>query len=294
MVDANPVLAAKRSALEYRLQALGRTLVAYSGGVDSAYLAWMAHQALGDKMLAVIADSPSLARTQLADAVAFAQEQRIPLEVIPTAELEHPEYVRNDASRCFFCKDELFTVMERFRGERGFAAIAYGVNVDDQGDFRPGQRAAQQHQVAAPLLEAGLTKQDIRDLARDAGLRIWDKPASACLSSRIEYGRPVTPEALSAVEQGEDALRILDFRQFRVRHHGDIVRIEIARDELPRAMTLDMGAEFTRIFKALGFKFVTLDLEGFRSGSMNSLLSAHQLMQKQPPAPALGLRRKTS
>lgn len=228
-------------------------------------------------MLAVIADSPSLARTHLADAIAFAREQAIPLEILSTAELDRPEYVRNDASRCFFCKDELFAVMEEFRSARGFDSIAYGVNLDDKGDFRPGQRAAQQHHVAAPLLEAGLGKQEIRDLARAAGLRIWDKPASACLSSRIEYGRPVTREALSTVEQGEDALRSLGFRQFRVRHHGETVRIEIACEELPRALSLEMTAEFTRIFKALGFKFVTLDLEGFRSGSMNSLLSVDQI-----------------
>jgi uncharacterized protein len=278
MQDVSPSLTSKRSALELRLSALGRLLVAYSGGVDSAYLAWSAYQALGDKMLAVIADSPSLARAQLADAVAFAREQQIPLEIISTSELDRPEYAKNDASRCFFCKDELFTMMEKFRAERGFDAIAYGVNVDDQGDFRPGQRAARQHRVAAPLLDAGLSKQDIRDLARAAGLRIWDKPASACLSSRIEYGRAVTREALSAVEKGEDALQALGFRQFRVRHHGDIVRIEIAHAELPRALTLEMSAEFTRIFKALGFKFVTLDLEGFRSGSMNSLLSTDQLL----------------
>jgi uncharacterized protein len=270
-------LVAKRSALDLRLQALGRTLVAYSGGVDSAFLAWAAHQAVGSDMLAVIADSPSLARTHLKDAVAFAREQDIPLEVISTSELQRSEYVRNDASRCFFCKDELFTVMEDFRDRRGFDSTAYGVNVDDQGEFRPGQRAAQQHKVAAPLLEAGLTKQEIRDLARAAGLRIWDKPASACLSSRIEYGRPVTREALSAVEQGEDALRALGFRQFRVRHHGEMVRVEIDRDELPRALNPAMTAEFVRIFKKLGFKFVTLDLEGFRSGSMNTLLPAEQL-----------------
>jgi uncharacterized protein len=230
-------------------------------------------------MLAVIADSFSLARTQLADAVAFAQEQNIPLEVIPTTELDRPEYARNDASRCFHCKDELFTVMESFRESRGFDAIAYGVNLDDQGDFRPGQQAARQHRVAAPLLDALLTKEEIRTLAQSAGLRIWDKPASACLSSRIEYGRPVTREALSAVEQGEDALRTLGFRQFRVRHHGDIVRLEIAKDELPRALDPALAAEFTRIFKALGFKFVTLDLEGFRSGSMNTLLRPEDLLR---------------
>jgi pyridinium-3,5-biscarboxylic acid mononucleotide sulfurtransferase len=276
-MSLSPDLAAKRAALESSLRSLGRTLIAYSGGVDSAFLAWAAYQVLGNDVLAVIADSPSLARTHLNDAVAFAGEQGIPVEIIPTAELERAEYVQNDAARCFHCKDELFTVMERFRTSHDFNCIAYGVNLDDQGDFRPGQQAARQHHVAAPLLDAALSKQEIRELARDAGLRVWDKPASACLSSRIEYGRPVTREALSLVEQGEDALRSLGFRQFRVRHHGEIVRIEIAQDELPRALTPEMAAEFSRIFKALGFKFVTLDLEGFRSGSMNSLLSVEQL-----------------
>jgi uncharacterized protein len=271
---------AKRETLHSHLHALGRILIAYSGGVDSAYLAWAAHQALGDNMLAIIADSPSLARTQLADAIAFAREQAIPLEVIATSELDRPEYVRNDAQRCFFCKDELFTLMEELRAARGFDAVAYGVNLDDQGDFRPGQKAAIAHQVVAPLLDAGLGKEEIRALARSAGLRIWDKPASACLSSRIEYGRPVTREALEVVEKGEDALRALGFRQFRVRHHGEIVRIEIARDELGRALDPAMAAEFTRLFKALGFKFVTLDLEGFRSGSMNALLQAEELFRK--------------
>ena len=274
------LLVSKRAALDRALRALGRTLLAYSGGVDSAFLSWAAHQVLGEDVLAVIADSASLARTQLADAIAFAGEHGIPLKVIATNELDRPEYSRNDASRCFFCKDELFTVMEDFRREHGFESVAYGVNLDDDGDFRPGQLAAEQHRVVAPLRDAGLTKQDIRDLARAAGLRIWDKPASPCLSSRIEYGRPVTREALSIVEQGEDALRALGFRQFRVRHHGEIVRIEIARDELPRALDSGMAATFTATFKALGFKFVTLDLEGFRSGSMNSLLPPEQLTRK--------------
>jgi uncharacterized protein len=267
----------KAAQLQEHLRALGRLLVAYSGGVDSAFLAWAAHRILGDKMLAVIADSASLARTHLADALAFAGEQGIPVEVVSTTELDRPEYVRNDGQRCFQCKDELFTVMEKIRVERGFDAIAYGVNLDDQGDFRPGQQAARQHHVAAPLLAAGLTKQEIRQLAHEAGLRVWDKPASACLSSRIEYGRPVTREALDVVERGEDALRALGFRQFRVRHHGDIVRIEIAREELDRALDPAMAEQFTVIFKQLGFKFVTLDLEGFRSGSMNALLPAEQL-----------------
>jgi len=268
---------AKDFQLRADLGQLGRLLVAYSGGVDSAYLAWTAHRVLGDGMLAVIADSPSLARTHLADAIAFAHEQGIPVEVIQTSELGRPEYVRNDGQRCFQCKDELFVVMETLRADRGFDSIAYGVNLDDQGDFRPGQKAAQQHHVAAPLLKAGLTKQEIRELARQAGLRIWDKPASACLSSRIEYGRPVTREALDVVERGEESVRALGFRQFRVRHHGEIVRIEIAREELDRALNPAIAARFTTIFKALGFKFVTLDLEGFRSGSMNTLLPADQL-----------------
>jgi uncharacterized protein len=269
----------KSARLREILAGRGPLIVAYSGGVDSAFLAWMAHQVLGSRMLAVIADSASLARTHLEDALAFAREQKIPVEVVETQELDNPAYIRNDSMRCFHCKDELFTVLERYREDRGFDAIAYGVNTDDQGDFRPGQRAAGQHHILAPLLEAGLTKAEIRELSRQADLRVWDKPASACLSSRLEYGRAVTPEALSAVERGEDALRAWGFRQFRVRHHGEIVRIEIAPEELPRALTSEMAAEFTAIFKRLGFKFVTLDLEGFRSGSMNQLLTPEELLR---------------
>lgn len=272
-------LRAKRHLLEQLISGLGRTLVAYSGGVDSGYLAYAAHQVLGADMLAVIADSPSLARVQLEDAIAFAQEQHIPLQIIQTLEMERPEYVRNDATRCFHCKDELFRTMEQFAREHGFTSIAYGVNLDDQGDFRPGQKAASRHHVAAPLLQAGLSKSDVRELAQQAGLRVWDKPASACLSSRIEYGRSVTRENLLAVERGEDALRGLGFRQFRVRHHGEIVRIEIGRDELPRALSLEMLDEFCRIFKSLGFLYVTVDAEGFRSGSMNASLPAETLVK---------------
>ena len=274
----NEILQQRRAALDAHLRTLGRTLVAYSGGIDSAFLAFAAHQALGADMLAVIADSPSLARSQMADAVAFANECGIPLQIVETGELDRPEYARNDSQRCFHCKDELFGVMEKIRESGDFQSIAYGVNLDDQGDFRPGQNAAKQHHVAAPLLAAGLGKADVRELARAAGLRVWDKPASACLSSRVAYGLPVTREILEQVERGEDALRGLGFRQFRVRYHGEIVRIEIDRQELARALDPAMAAEFTRIFKSLGFKFVTLDLEGFRSGSMNVLLAPDQIV----------------
>lgn len=274
-------LAGKRAVLDERLRSKGRLLIAYSGGVDSAFLAYAAHQVLGASMLAVLADSPSLARTQLNDAVAFAREQEIPLEVITTGEMDRKEYVQNGPDRCFHCKDELFEVMERLRTERGFDNIGYGVNTDDLGDFRPGQNAARLHRVQAPLVDAGLSKADVRELARSAGLRIWDKPASACLSSRIEYGRPVTREALSAVERGEDALRELGFKQIRVRHHGQIVRIELGRDELPRMLADDMAERLVAIFKALGFTYITLDLEGFRSGSMNALLPAQLLAGSQ-------------
>jgi pyridinium-3,5-biscarboxylic acid mononucleotide sulfurtransferase len=281
IVNTAATLDQKAERLRQILAGHPRLIVAYSGGVDSAFLAWMAHQVLGAQMRAVIADSASLARTHLEDALAFAREREIPVEVVETQELENPAYTRNDAMRCFHCKDELFTVLERYRETRGFDAIAYGVNADDEGDFRPGQQAARQHHVLAPLLEAGLNKAEIRELSRQADLRVWDKPASACLSSRMEYGRAVTPEALRVIERGEDALRAMGFRQFRVRHHGEIVRIEIAREELPRALTAEMAREFTALFKGLGFKFVTLDLEGFRSGSMNQMLTAEELLRKR-------------
>jgi uncharacterized protein len=274
-------LQAKWRNLEERLRCLGKTLVAFSGGVDSAFLAWAAHYVAPGRVLALLADSPSLARSEMREAVEFCRRHDIPLQVISTDEMQRPEYVRNDSMRCFHCKDELFTVIERRRDEQAFDTVAYGINLDDQGDYRPGQQAARRHGVAAPLLEAGFTKQDVRDVARAAGLEVWDKPASACLSSRIEYGREVTVEALRQVEAGEEALRSLGFRQVRVRHHGAIARVEIARDELPRALSPEMAAEFTRILKALGFTYVTLDLEGFRSGSMNAILPAKALPRER-------------
>jgi pyridinium-3,5-biscarboxylic acid mononucleotide sulfurtransferase len=191
----------KGSALEHRLRSLGDLMVAYSGGVDSAFLAWKAHQILGHSMLAVIADSPSLARKHLANALQFAEANKIPTKVLATAELQNPEYAKNDQLRCFHCKNELFTVMEAAKAELRYRHIAYGMNVDDRDDFRPGQTAARQHGVLAPLAEVGLTETDIRTLARRAGLSVWDKPASGCLSSRIAYGRPVNRETLARVEQ---------------------------------------------------------------------------------------------
>ena len=262
----------KENALRVRLASLGSALVAYSGGTDSAFLAWVAHEVLGERMLAVLADSPSLPRRELKLAIEFAELWRIPLKVITTEELARPDYVRNDARRCFHCKNELFTFMERERQTLRFDRIIYGKNVDDQGEFRPGQKAAEQHRVLSPLADSGLTKNEIRTLARRSGLAVWDKPASPCLSSRIEYGRPVTREALAAIEAGEDVLRELGFEQARVRHHGEIVRIEIARKDLARALTAATAAIIVPIFKRLGFKYVTLDCEGYRPGSMNDVL----------------------
>ena len=276
----------KSALLHQTLQDLGSVLVAYSGGTDSAFLAYAAHQALGSRMLACIADSASLPRKELADAIAFAEQHNIPLEILQTAELANPDYARNDAQRCFHCKDELFAQMEHKRAALGFAHIAYGMNLDDKGEFRPGQQAAALHHAQAPLVTAQLTKPEIRTLARNAGLVLADKPASACLSSRIEYGRPVTAENLSQVERAEDILHALGFPQVRVRHHGDLARIEIARTDLPRALNLDLLDGITPALKALGFKYVTLDTQGYRTGSMNDVLpiTAITSAPSEPPA----------
>jgi uncharacterized protein len=263
----------KRAVLHSTLQELGSILVAYSGGTDSAYLAYAAYEALGDRMLAVIADSASLPRAELSAALTFAAEHQIPLQILQTNELENIDYQRNDSQRCFHCKDELFTQMEQARAARGFRHIAYGMNLDDRGEFRPGQQAAAQHHAVAPLVTAQLSKAEIRTLAQQAGLQLWDKPASACLASRIEYGRPVTRENLLQVEQAEAALHALGFQQVRVRHHGELARIEISRSELPRALSLETLDRITAALRPLGFLYVTLDTEGYRSGSMNDSLA---------------------
>jgi uncharacterized protein len=262
----------KHERLHAALRSAGSLLVAYSGGTDSAYLAYEAHIVLGNRMLAIIADSPSLPRRELAAALNFTEQHAIPLHILQTHELEDPNYARNDANRCFHCKDELFTQMEAARAELGFKHLAYGMNLDDRGEFRPGQKAAAMHNALAPLVTAELTKVEIRALAREAGLELADKPASACLSSRIEYGRPVSAENLSQVERAEDAMHALGFPQVRVRHHGDLARVEIARDDLPRALNLGVLDQITAAVRACGFTYVTLDTQGYRSGSMNAVL----------------------
>ena len=260
---------AKQERLQAQLAALPSVIVALSGGTDSAYLAWVAHETLAEKALAVTAVSASLPASERAGVEEFVRRFGLRHEFITTDELANPDYVANRFDRCYHCKDELFTKLDALARIRGVAGVAYGVNVDDQGDFRPGQQAAREHRVLTPLLDAGLTKADIRALSRRAGLPTWDKPAAACLASRIAHGIDVTMENLSQVERGEAALRQLGFRQVRVRFHGELVRIEIAPDELPRALTPEMAAKMRDIFKALGFKFVTLDLEGYRQGSFN-------------------------
>jgi uncharacterized protein len=276
----NAETAAKLQALEAHLAQLGSLMVAYSGGVDSAYLAATAHRVLGRRMLAVIADSPSLARRDFEAAREFAHAENIPLHIIATEELDRPEYQRNDANRCFHCKDELFQTMEALGPKLGFARIAYGMNADDTRDFRPGQRAAEQHSVLAPLAEAGLTKDEIRALSRAAGYPLWDRPAAPCLSSRVEYGRTVTREVLDQVERAEESLRRLGFCELRVRHHGTLARVELARAELPRALTIEMLDAITAAIKLAGFLYVTLDCQGFRSGAMNAVLPVEVLVRR--------------
>jgi len=262
----------KQENLLAALRRLDSVLVAFSGGADSAYLAWAAHQVLGERALAITALSASFSRHDREQAEAFIAAIGLHHEFIETRELENPLYVANNADRCYHCKDELFDQMDALAQAREFAAIAYGINADDTRDFRPGHRAAHEHHVMAPLLDAGLYKAEIRLLSQRAGLATWNRPASACLSSRVPYGTAVTPELLEKIDRAEAVLRALEFRQFRVRAHGELARIEIAPEELARGFDPEIARKIAAGVKSAGFSFVTLDLEGYRQGSLNSLL----------------------
>ncbi len=263
----------KESLLLARLAEIPSLIVALSGGADSAYLAWAAHKALGDQALSVTALSPSYSAHDRTIVEEFVNKLGVRHEFVETHEMDNPAYRANAADRCYFCKDELFSVLDELAQARGFAAVAYGVNADDTLDFRPGHRAAAEHQVLAPLLDFGLAKSEIRILSRRAGLPTWDRPASACLASRLPYGTEVTSERLGLVERGEAALRALGFRQFRVRLHDRLARIEISPEEMPRALAPEMAAAMADRLKAAGFAYVALDLEGYRQGSLNETLS---------------------
>jgi uncharacterized protein len=262
----------KEDHLREFIGSLESVIVAFSGGVDSAYVAFVAHEVLGDQALAVTADSPSLAASQREDALSFAGRFNLQHLMINTGEFDNPNYRANPANRCYYCKHELYTRLRQLADEQGFRVVCDGVNLDDVSDYRPGRQAARELAVISPLIVCGMTKNDVRQLSHLHGLPTWDKPASACLSSRIPYGMEVTMEKLRAIEKGEEVLRQLGFSVFRVRHHGDIVRLEFAKDELPRAMTAEMAERLVSKFKALGFKYVTLDLEGYRMGALNEAL----------------------
>lgn len=264
--------AEKESRLLANLRTIPSLIVALSGGADSAYLAWAAHQALGDRALSVTAISPSYSAYDRDRLAQFLEQFSIRHEFVETHEMDNASYRANAGDRCYFCKDELFKVLDELGTARGIAAVAYGVNADDAHDFRPGHKAAAEHHVLAPLLDVRLRKSEIRELSRRANLPTWDRPASACLASRLPYGTEVTPERLSLVDSAEAALRDLGFRQFRVRLHDKLARIEIAPDELPRALTLEMAAAINSRLKAAGFLYVSLDLEGYRQGSLNAAL----------------------
>ncbi len=262
----------KASRLRDLLAGCESVLIAFSGGVDSAYLAITAQDVLGSRALVVTADSPSYPDTHRQLALSIAREFTLSHEMIQTAELERPEYRANPANRCYYCKDELYSRLTALARARGLAVVIDGNNADDRGDYRPGRQAAREHGVRSPLDEADLTKDEIRELAREAGLASWDEPASACLSSRIPYGHEVTDERLRQIERAEAALRDLGFRVFRVRHHDTVARLEIAKAEMPRALDPEINARLVSQLKALGYQYVSLDLQGYRLGSLNEAL----------------------
>jgi len=266
------LLEEKSRRLQDILAGYESALIAFSGGVDSAYLAIAAAEALGPRALAVTADSPSYPDTHRRLALSIANDFGLAHEVIHTDELERPEYRANPANRCYYCKDELYGRLAALAAERGLAVVVDGNNADDRGDYRPGRQAAREHGVRSPLDEADLTKDDIRELARDAGLDSWNEPASACLSSRIPYGDEVSDEKLRQIEQAETVLRDLGFRVFRVRHHETVARLEIARSEMARALDPGINTQLVASLKALGYQYVSLDLQGYRLGSLNEAL----------------------
>jgi uncharacterized protein len=266
----------KERDLLARLAGCESMIVALSGGADSAYLAWAAHATLGSKALSVTALSASFSAHDRAVLEEFVRKSGVHHEFVETHEMDNPAYRANAADRCFFCKDELFNVLDELAATRNFAVVSYGLNADDTLDFRPGHRAASQHQVVAPLLDVGLTKAEIRSLSERAGLPTWDRPASACLSSRIPYGTEVTAERLALVERGEAELRELGFKQFRVRLHDKLARVEISPEEMAAAFTPEMSGKIAQRLKAAGFTYVSLDLEGYRQGSLNETLSGRK------------------
>jgi uncharacterized protein len=266
------VARAKQSSLFASLSSLQSVLIALSGGADSAYLAWSANQVLKDRAFSITALSASFSRYDREQVEKFVSSTAIRHEFIETREFDNPLYVANNADRCYHCKDELFDQLDSLAHARNVPAIAYGINADDMRDFRPGHRAAHEHHVLAPLLDAQLHKEEIRFLSREAGLATWDRPASACLSSRVPYGTAVTSELMEKIDRAESILRALDFRQFRVRAHGELARIELGRDELGRGLDPIITAKIVEGIKLAGFAIVTIDLEGYRQGSLNSLL----------------------
>ena len=264
--------AEKEAQLFANLAKIPSLIIALSGGADSAYLAWAAHKVLGDRALSVTAISPSYSTYDRDQLDSFLKQFSIRHEFVETHEMDNASYRANAGDRCYFCKDELFQVLDELAARKNISAIAYGVNADDTTDFRPGHRAAAEHHVMAPLLDVRLRKSEIRELSRGANLPTWDRPASACLASRLPYGTEVTPERLALIDRAEAALRSLGFRQFRVRLHDKLARVEIAPDELPRALTPEMAATINTRLKAAGFLYVSLDLEGYRQGSLNAAL----------------------
>lgn len=278
--SSNAPLIEKEEQLRKLFRQLGSVVVAYSGGVDSSYVAYIANAELGANALCVTGDSASLPEYQRDELKRIARDFRFNHQMLLTEELENPDYLANNSNRCFYCKDELYSQLKSVANERGMAAIVDGSNTDDLKDHRPGREAAKQHQVMSPLIEVGLTKAEVRELSRKASLPTWDKPASPCLSSRIAYGTTVTIERLSKVDRGEEILREFGFREFRVRHHDTLVRLEISPAEMEKVLQKDIVEQLATRFRELGFKYVTLDLHGYRSGSMNELLPLESLRER--------------